>query len=189
MTHDVQFILDKSKKPTHAILDIDTYQDLIRQGKKDLPASPSLLSEDGLRITLPHGGPSAHIDLVRLVDYFIRRSLSSLAISARQQTLDKFQANQLRSLDPMLRICFLPKDSPYRNTMQATNEVVDALVETGLFARSKRSFSEEHSTYYRPVNALDFLAERGKTFLTGKNEPINPIPLFFWAKSDCNNLV
>jgi hypothetical protein len=185
MTHDVQFILDKSKNPTHAILDIDTYRDLIRQGKNDLPTNPSLLSEDGLYVRLPHGGPGACIDLIRLIDYAERNSLLNLAINARQQTLEKFQPDQMASLDPMLRICFLPKNSPYRNTMQATSEVVDALVETGLFIRSKRSY--EH--YYRPVNALDIVEKEVEAFLKKHKRPYNPIPSYYWVKSEFNSLV
>jgi len=185
MNHAVQFILDQNQKPLFAVLPFESYKKLIdhQDSASDLPSHPSLLSEDGMRVRLPHGGPGAYIDLVRLVDYCMNASLVSMAINARQQALDKFSIDQIASLDPLIRMCFLPKDSPYRNTMQATTEVVDALVETGIFVRSKRSFDAPNSKYYRPVNALDFIVEAGERFLGGK-KPSEQINAFYWMKTD-----
>lgn len=154
----------------------------------------SLISEDGLKIYLPEAGEGDHIDLVRLARYCVDTSLvamgadddrdsvkeeyaKSFPINMRQQALKNFEARQMGSLDPLIRAKFLPKDSPYKNTMQATTAVVDALVETGLFSRSKRKFD-----FYRPVNSLDFNLEAAKEFLKDKPEVKNRIDPYFWYK-------
>jgi len=183
MSKQVQLILNDQEKPVFAVLPYTTYLELIK-GKDvpdDLSIATSLISPDGLKIRLPHGGPGAEIDLVRLVDYCRQSSMVSMAVNARQQTLDKFDSKQLGSLDHLLRTQFLAKDSPYRNTMQATSEVVDALVRTGIFRRSKRDFGG----YYRAVLALDYIAEQGDEFMSEKKIPLfNRIPNLYWYYSD-----
>lgn len=169
---NVQFILDEDKTPIYAIVPYGDYLKLLEEGSPgDLAAGPTLLSKDSLQIRLPYGG-EASIDLVRLVDYCEHYAISSIAINKRTQALERFPANQRDTLDPLLRICFLPENSPYKNTMQATSEVVDALVETGIFKRSKRIFKD---VFYRPVNAIDYQSEKGAAFLKDKQPPENPI--------------
>lgn len=98
-----------------------------------------------------------------------------IPINARTQALRVFEKEFSAGLDPLIRRHFLPKDSPYRNTMQATTAVVDALVKTGLFSRSKRKFN-----FYRPVNALDFNLEAAREFMKGKEVPKPQIEVYFW---------
>lgn len=179
MSPSVQLILNDQEKPIFAVLPYQAYLDLIKE--QEVPAeytvASTLMSRDGTKIRLPHGGPGAEIDLVRLVDYCRVSSLVSMSINARQQTLDKFESKQLGSLDYLLRTQFLAKDSPYKNTMQATTEVVDALVHTGIFRRSKRVMDG----YYRPVLALDYIAEKGDEFMRDRKYPLfNRIENMFW---------
>lgn len=179
MSKNVQFILNDQEKPVFAVLPYQAYLDLIKD--KDIPeeltVASSLISSDGLKIRLPYGGPGAEIDLIRLVDYCRRSATVSMSINARQQTLDKFSSNQMGSLEYLLRTQFLPKDSPYKNTMQATSEVVDALEQTGIFRRSKREFPG----YYRPVLSIDYLPDQGDEFMSGRKLPLfNKIDVHHW---------
>lgn len=191
-----QIITDQEGKPLFALIPYEEYLMLQKQMNETRTASTggSLLSEDGLRISLPHA-PGEHIDLVRLVDYCVRTHQVSMGadddldevrkeygesfpVNMRTQALANFDARQLGSLDPLIRAKFLSKNSPYRNTMQATTEVVNALVSTGIFVPTKRKFD-----FYRPVNALDFNVEAAKEFLAGKPAVKDPIKPYFWYKS------
>lgn len=137
-------------------------------------ASDSLLSDDGLFIRLPHGGPDAKIDLLQFIDAWARRgTISVLAINKRRQAYEKFEGEALNGLDAILRRCFLPKDSPYKNTMQATTAVVDALVETGVFSRSLESMLG----YYRPVQCIRINEEKAAEFLQKHGKPNAPLDI------------
>jgi len=132
----------------------------------------SLLTADGLFVRLPYGGPGASIDLVQFIDAWMRRgTISMLAISKRRQGYDRFQGEAVNGLDAILRRCFLPKDSPYRNVMQATTGVVDALVETGVFAYSVESMPG----YYRPVQCIRIDVDKAKDFLQKNGPAKNPL--------------
>ena len=96
-----------------------------------------------------------------------------LAINKRRQAYDKFEGEAVNGLDAILRRCFLPENSPYKNTMQATTAVVDALVETGIFSRS----IEAMTGYYRPVQCIRIDEERAKAFLQKHGRPENPLDL------------
>lgn len=135
------------------------------------PASESLLSADGLFIRLPHGGRDARLDLRQFIDAWVRNGTVSMAINKRQQPYAKFEYKFLNSLDPILRRCFLPKDSPYRDTMQATTAVVEALLETGLF-----TLVMDKKDYYRPVQCLKIDEEKAVAFWE-KNKPSQQINL------------
>lgn len=130
-------------------------------------APASLLSSDGLTIRLPNGGPGATLDLVQFVDVWVRNGTVSMAINKRQQPYDQFPREQINSLDPILRRCFLPKDSPYKNSMQATSAVVDALVETGLFSQTL----EKWKGWYRPVQCIRIDEEKALAFLRQHGAP------------------
>lgn len=149
---NTQFIRDIDGQPIFAILPIDTYKSLIKDSSEfEQPPRASLLSADGRYVRLPNAGPDFHLDVLRLVDLLARRGTISLAIAQRAQTLDKFNEDQFRNgLDPLIRRCFLPDGSPYKNTMQASNEVVDALVQTGIFEPAMEKFP----AWYRPVKSL-----------------------------------
>jgi hypothetical protein len=136
--------------------------------------SNSLLSNDGLFIRLPHGGPDVKIDLRKFIDAWTRRgTISVLAITQRRQAYDTFEGEALNGLDAILRRCFLPKDSPYKNTMQATKAVVDALVETGVFLRS----TESMPGYYRPVQCIRINEEKALEFLALHGKPNRPLDI------------
>ncbi|MBV7538325.1 hypothetical protein KW842_21350 [Duganella sp. sic0402] len=170
-----QFINDIEGKPAFVVI---PYAEYLRShagtvGEPDVSASDSMLSVDGRFIRLPHGGQGAQIDLVRFVDAWMRRgTISVLAINKRRQAYENFEGDALNGLDAIVRRCFLPTDSPYKNTMQATTAVVDAFVESGLFSRSV----EQMNGYYRPVqcirlnerNAADFLQKHGRP-----NDPLD----------------
>lgn len=154
----IQFLSNENGEPVFAVLPIATYRELVAARHDDAigdrPASqqsPSLLSADGRYVRLPHGGPNARLDVLRLADLCARKEISCLAIGKRAQALNLFSMEEVRhGLDPLIRSFFLPKDSPYRNTMQAVNDVVDALVATGIFDHAKVRFPH----YGRAVNSL-----------------------------------
>ncbi|XEG73997.1 hypothetical protein QA447_07140 [Pseudomonas sp. abacavir_1] len=183
-----QVIYDMNNKPAFAVLPYPEYEKIMTLLAEKLDQPSPLLSEDGLFIRLPHGGPDACIDLIVLANYCYERSLIAIAIGARQQRLSKFDANQVGALDPLIRMCFLRPDSPYRNTMQATTEVVDALVETGLFKRTKRDFNnaKEGQQFYRPVLALDVNEDAVKAFVKSHPKPKFKIPPFYWSDKKFN---
>ncbi len=170
---NIQFLSNENGEPVFAVLPIATYRELIAdRDAADQPAaqSPSLLSADGRYVRLPHGGPNARLDVLRLVDLCARQEISCLAIGKRAQALDLFSREEVRhGLDPLIRSFFLPKDSPYRNTMQAVNDVVDALVETGIFDHAKMRFPH----YGRAVNSLKVNPVALQAFLE-MHGPLNP---------------
>lgn len=136
--------------------------------------SHSLLSANGLFIRLPHGGPDAQIDLLQFIDAWMRRgTLSMLAVNKRYQAYEKFEGEALNGLDAILRRCFLPKDSPYHNTMQASTAVVDAFVETGVFSRNLESMPG----YYRPVQCIRINVEMAEHFLEKHGKPNNSLDI------------
>jgi hypothetical protein len=172
----LQYINGADGKPAFVVI---PYAEFLHGGssvvaESEAPASNSLLSSDGLFIRLPHGGPDAKIDLLRFIDAWARRgTISVLAINKRRQAYAKFEGEALNGLDAILRRCFLPKDSPYQNTMQATTAVVDALVETGIFSQSLESMPG----YYRPVQCLRINEEKAREFLKMHGKPNNPIDI------------
>ncbi|MDD2113824.1 hypothetical protein NP554_18780 [Pseudomonas asiatica] len=166
MKSNVQLILDQNEAPIFAVLPYAEYTRLIanQSNPKEALTAPSLLSEDRRYIRLPHGGPGAKLDVVELLDWLNARAITDLAINQRAQTLDKFPQDQSMTLDPIIRRVFLPESSPYKNTMQAVAEVVDALVETGCFKRIKKSYP----SFYRAVNALEIDWTEASQFLKGR---------------------
>jgi len=152
MSQSVQILVDSQGKPAYAVLPYQHYLTLIQdEMKNETQPTNSLLSHDGRYITLPNGGPGARIDVLRLADLVQRRGLFRIAINQRAQALDKFPKDQRATLDPLIRRVFLAEDSAYKNTMQASQEVVDALVETGIFKRVQADFD----CFYRAVKALE----------------------------------
>ncbi|WP_256824927.1 hypothetical protein [Pseudomonas kurunegalensis] len=169
MKSNVQFILDQNEAPMFAVLPYAEYTRLIENQSNPVEAlsAPSLLSADRRFIRLPHGGPGAKLDVFKLLDWLNARAITDLAINQRAQTLDKFPQDQSMTLDPIIRRVFLGEGSPYKNTMQAVTEVVDALEETGYFKRTKKSYP---SLFYRPVNALEIDWAKAAQFLKGQTE-------------------
>jgi hypothetical protein len=173
MPASVQFINGRDGRPQFAVI---PYEDYRRMAKADDAAFERvcLLSPDRTKISLPNGGPGAYLDLRMLAGHFARHALESMAINQRAQTLDKFPYDQNNTLDPIIRRYMLVSDSPYKDTMQATTEVVDALVESGLFTRSKIKLP----AFYRPVNAIASVASAIREFLAEKGVPQQEIPFF-----------
>lgn len=149
----VQFITDENNVNVFAVVPIKLYEALV-EGQEiplDIQTKSRLLSADGRYVSFLNAEPSAKLDVLQLVELLKRLGAKNIAIAQRAQTLEKFEKEQiLNGLDPMLRTFFLPKDSPYRNTMQANNELVQALVETGIFQHTTAKFD----AWYRPVKSL-----------------------------------
>ncbi len=82
MTSKAQFIYDDEQQPLFAILPYAEYKRLLGEDQP-APQKPSLLSEDRLSVRLPNGGPGAHIDLPRFVDYWCKTGLLSMPINQR----------------------------------------------------------------------------------------------------------
>ncbi|WP_176050836.1 hypothetical protein [Burkholderia sp. BCC1644] len=169
----VQFIHDADGKPVYAVIPIDEYskmKDAYVTGESP-STQESLLSADLLYITLPHGGPDARIDMRQFVEAWLSRGTSFVAlpmpVNKRRQVYSKFIGNGLNTLDPILRRCFLPDRSPYANTMQATNAVVDALEQTGVFTRTV----EGYDGFYRPVQCIRINEEKAREFLQVHGQP------------------
>ncbi len=171
----IQYINDSQGRSTLIVMPrIEFERDyVLRVDSTNMAAIPeSLLSADGRTITLPHGGLGAKIDVHALAHAFCRRGtvLTVLPIAKKQQKLADFGSGPdgpINGLDAMLRRCCLPKESPYRDTMQATTAVVDALVETGLFERAVRSLPG----FYRPVQCLVVNEEKMITFVNELGDP------------------
>lgn len=191
---DVQFVNDQEGLPVLAILPYPLYEKLIAM-QPQVTELPNPLNVEGRYINLPEA-PGEKIDLDRLVEYCLSQSAESMAagddsdeilrdyelslpVNARTQALELFKRQQRGGLDHLIREHFLPEDSPYKNTMQATAAVVDALVKTGLFVKTKRKFD-----FYRPVNALDFNQAAGLKFREGKPKVDKPIPPYFWLRAN-----
>jgi hypothetical protein len=174
MLSTVQVLLDQNGQPQFAVLPYRNFQTLVSSLDPSIlhnHKQPSLLSADRKTITLPNGGPNAHIDLVRFADYCDRYGIIDIAVNQRAQSLGKFPVNQCDTLDPFIRRHFLAPDSPYKNTMQAVTDVVDALVESGLF----RNIKKKYEYFYRPVNAIEVCEKALVQFLQEQNRPKNPI--------------
>ena len=147
----LQYINDDEGNPLFVVLPVKVYRNLIDLAGQDyVNNEKSLLSSDKTKIELPNGG-GAYIDLVQFAYFINECGILDIAINQRAQSYDKFPYDQLNTLDPLIRRLFLPETSPYKNTMQATSAVVDALVESGLFKRAKRVYTY----FYRPVNSLE----------------------------------
>ncbi|MEG1038979.1 MAG: hypothetical protein RSE94_03555 [Pseudomonas sp.] len=149
----VQFIHGDDGEAVFAVMPIGMYRALMAGGVQSeaSPSSHPLLNEDHTMIKLPYGGPSAYLHVPDLLAYLKAHGIQHLAINQRAQTYDKFPQEQLMTLDPIIRREFLG-DLRYKNTMQATTEVIDALVATGHFRRIKQRYD---GLFIRAVNALE----------------------------------
>ena len=183
-----QLIYDANNNPVFAVIPYSEYVKMSHLVADKLEQPSPLFSKDSLFIDLPHGGQNASIDLIVLASYCQNCNITAIPIGARQQRLSKFNHNQLGALDPLLRMCFLSPSSPYRNTMQATTEVIEALVQTGLFTRTRKDFNnpEKSQQFYRPVNALNVNKKEVEEFLKINAQPKFEIPCNYWNNEQFN---
>lgn len=188
----VQTILNDCGEPVFAVIPYADFKEMERH-LTQAESTTNLELESDWYISLPEA-PGEKIDLVRLVDYLLRQSnvafsadddkeekmkdfISHFPVNARTQALAAFEGRTAAGLDTLIRRFFLPSGSPYADRMQATKAVVDSLVATGLFRRSKRKFD-----FYRPVNALEFDDKAAKEFMKGKPAVKDPIPTYYWLQ-------
>ncbi|MGZ9568792.1 hypothetical protein ACVTTK_05435 [Alcaligenes nematophilus] len=163
-----QFINDAMNNPLFAIIPIDLYRQLQQQGADLDPAPrPSLLSEDGRFVTLPYGGPDARIDVALFICLWHRQGLWQMPINKRAHKYSDFPENRTMTLDPVIRRVFLNPGSAYVNTMQASDDVVEALVETGAFKRVKVA----NPSFSRPVDGIEIIASGADKFLEQHGRP------------------
>jgi hypothetical protein len=149
----VQFIHNEDGEAEYAVMPIAHYRALIAEDYSTPAAAHLLLTEDPTAIKLPYGGPGVRLVVEELIGYLNKHGITDLAINQRAQSLNKYPEVQKMTLDPIIRREFLAPDSPYRNTMQATGDVVDALVSTGRFRRAKKRYD----FFNRAVNALELV--------------------------------
>ena len=148
----VQFICNENGDVEYAVMPIGHYRALVSGvSESDLPHP--LLTKDKTAVKLPYGGPGTCLVIDDLVKYLKKHGISHLAINQRAQVLTAYPEEQEMTLDPIIRREFLMDDSSYRNTMQATSDVVDALVSTGRFRRTKKRYD----FFNRAVNALELV--------------------------------
>ncbi|WP_085600418.1 MULTISPECIES: hypothetical protein [unclassified Pseudomonas] len=148
----VQFIHNEAGEAEYAVMPIAHYRKLIAEDfDSSVKAPHPLLTQDKIAIKLPYGGAGTCLVVEDLINYLKNHEIAHLAINQRAQTLDKYPEDQQMTLDPIIRREFLAEGSPYRNTMQASAEVVDALVSTGRFRRAKKRYA----FFNRAVNALE----------------------------------
>lgn len=169
----VQFITDENKTKIFAVVPIKLYEALVEGREEPFELHHTqksrLLSADGRYVSFLNAEHNAKFDVLQLADLLKRLGTKNIAIAQRAQTLDKFEHDQiLNGLDPMLRMFFLPKESPYRNTMQANNELVEALVATGIFQHTVARFD----AWYRPVKSLKINQDALEAFI----EKHGPLP-------------
>lgn len=148
----VQFIHNENGEAEYAVMPIAYYRSLTSDVSDNDTAHP-LLTQDKTAVKLPYGGPGTCLVIDDLVDYLRKNGIKDLAINQRAQVLSAYPKEQEMTLDPIIRREFLNEDSSYRNTMQATGEVVDALVSTGRFRRTKKRYD----FFNRAVNALELV--------------------------------
>lgn len=161
-----QFLHDAHGNVLFAVIPIDQYRSLLGQGQPTLKDEEMQKKIGNTRIKLPYGGPDTWIDALELAEYLQSFGINDIAINQRAQSLEKYPADQRMTLDPILRREFLPEGSPYINTMQATSEVVDALVASGLFRRAKRNYP----CFRRAVNSLELIETNIETVKLRKAE-------------------
>ena len=157
MKFSAQIIYGEDEQPLFAVLPYEAYVSLQHQ-----VGSAVAFEDDGQRfVSVPHGGPKARLDVVRLVEFLAREKILEIPVNQRAQAYAKFPQDQQMTLDPLIRRDFLGLKSPYVNTMQATNELIDSLVRTGLFERSKM----KHKAFFRAVNSVRLTLEKVPGFL------------------------
>ncbi len=142
-----QFIYDENNLPLFAVIHYQEYQLLISQIDN---AEVEIANIVHRYIPLPYGGPGAQLDILKLIEFFNREDTLEIPINIRAQRYDQFPENQRNTLDPFIRREILGLDSPYKNTMQATKELIADLISTGLFEHCKT----KHPAFQRSVSAL-----------------------------------
>lgn len=158
MKNNVTVFHDASGNPIQVLLSWVEYQKLINPEKP----GKSLETNDPNRIRLPGTNGLMALDVQALVENLHVLGAVVIPINCKAQALDAFGENENVTLEVVVR-CMLGQESPYKNTMQCTNALVDALVETGRFERCRAKSAKlqiNHSCpyplkqFYRPVHCL-----------------------------------
>jgi hypothetical protein len=166
--NEISFIVDAQGNKQSVVISMELYSQILptirelkqRERQNDCGSTSSLIVDNGTAILLPYGG-GEKLSLVELVDYLLCNNLTSLAINNRAQHLRDYPSKHLKTtLDPIVRGVFLRKEA-YRNTMQVTTAVVDALEDTGLFIRERKAYDN----FTRTVNGVRLDIEKCKAFL------------------------
>jgi len=179
-----QVIYDVNQNPVFVVV---PYNDEYKRafGIESQHSDMRTTHEIPLVITLPNAGAGAVIDLPRFVEYWVRCGIQSLPVNKRAKPLRDFKGRERFSLEALIRTCFITE--PYRNTMQAVNEVTDQLIGTGLFRevrfnqaqlrpdqnldREQAILQAEIQPYSRTVNCLEIVYEKAAEFC--KQHPVS----------------
>lgn len=136
------------------------YYDGCRSLDREVDSAEPLLSADGCFITLPNGR-GARLDLRQFIAVWLKsRPSMTMMVNRRNRAYSTFEGEERNTLDPIIRRCFLPPDSPYLNTVQATTAVVEALLQTGIFTEERKSLPG----YYRPVKCIVMNEQKARDF-------------------------
>lgn len=184
---NTQILKDEHGNPLFAVIPYLDYLGLLKElDEKNQQAPVSNATE----IPLPYS-KGAFLDVIRFVDFFHRlhqQGINSIPVDARNEVLDSLleryttpESQKHPGLDVLIRLYFLPADSPYKNTRQAVKEVVHSLENTGIFTLTRETFPN----FYRAVNAIQYDPNAGLAYLqkhgaidkNGISTVISPIPL------------
>lgn len=184
---NTQILKDEHGNPLFAVIPYLDYLNLLKElDKKNQQAPVSNITE----IPLPYS-KGAFLDVIRFVDFFHslhQQGINSIPVDARNEVLDSLleryttpESQKYPGLDVLIRLCFLPADSPYKNTRQAVKEVVHSLENTGIFTLTTETFPN----FYRAVNAIQYNPNAGLAYLqkhgaidkNGISTITSPIPL------------
>lgn len=162
-----QLLKDEQGTPIFAVIPYGEYLRLLKDADQN---NQSIFVSDVTEIPLPYSKGSS-LNVIRLVDFFHRmheKGVDSLPIEARNEVLSKLmeryetpESQQYPGLDVLIRLYFLPADSPYRNTRQAVKEVTSSLENTGIFSITQEKFP----SFYRTINALKYSPNEGIAYL------------------------
>lgn len=147
------FLKNNLGEVTHIVLTKERYESLTNTKNID----------DYNGINLPYANNQTE-PLIKFLEYFISNNIEIMPINNKACTLSDFKEEHLKTtLDPVIRSYILGEDSPYRNTMQAVNDVVNQLVKTGFFKLINVNGS--NFGFKRRVRALQIDTAKAKHYL------------------------
>lgn len=157
MSHTDIFLKDNLGQVTHVVMTKERYEAL----------TGSTTVDDVEGINLPYA-KNYKIPLTKIIEYFISNNIEVMPINNKACVLSEFKAEHLKTtLDPVIRLYMLEADSPYRNTMQAVNEVVEQLVNTKIFELIQ--VEGKDFGFKRRVKALKIDKDKARQYLSESN--------------------